>query len=171
MNNPIIIMGSSRSFGETRKSIDLIIDEKDISIIDLKTLDISQFDYDYLNSKDDYIPLMEKITQENDLIILATPVYWYSMSAIMKIFIDRVSDLISIRKDIGRKLRGKKLFVIASFSTSLPRGFEDSFSQTCKYLGIEYKGCSFIYHGKDQVLLEANKDQIKKAQKELGIFS
>ena len=55
----------------------------------------------------------------------------------MKTFIDRLSDLISIRKDLGRKLKDKRIFVIASFNTSVPKGFEEQFSQTCEYLGIK----------------------------------
>jgi hypothetical protein len=40
MTNPIIILGSSRSHGETRKAVDLIIGTNQIPIIDLKTLNI-----------------------------------------------------------------------------------------------------------------------------------
>ena len=45
MTNSIILLGSSNSFGQTRKAIDIIIGNKDIPIIDLKTLDISPYDY------------------------------------------------------------------------------------------------------------------------------
>ena len=68
------------------------------------------------------------------------------------------------RKDLGRKLRGKKLFVIASFGTSLPKGFEDPFAQTCEYSGMKYQGCSYIYNGDNLALLEHNKGQIEKAK-------
>lgn len=165
----IIIQGSSRSNGETRKSIQMIVGENDIPIVDLKTMNISGYDYDNLNERDDYISLMERVVQ-HDLIVLATPVYWYSMSALMKIFIDRLSDLTSIRKDIGRKLRGKKLFIIASFNTSLPQGFEDPFSQTCSYLGMTYLGCSYIYHGEDHALQNFSKQETEKAQQLLSPF-
>ncbi len=167
MNNPIIILGSSRSFGETRKAVDLIIGDRNIKIVDLRDLNISLYDYEHNNKDDDYIPLMEEVI-EHELIILATPVYWYSMSATMKIFIDRISDLLTFRKDLGRKLRGKKLFVISSFSTSMPQGFEDAFSQTCEYLGMQYQGCSFIYNGNNIDLLTNNKEQIEKAKVIIG---
>ncbi len=144
MTNPIIILGSSRSHGETRKAVDLIIGTNQIPIIDLKTLNISIYDYEHQNKNDDFIPLIEGI-MEHDLIVLATPVYWYTMSATMKIFLDRLTDLLEIRRDLGRKLRGKKLFIISSIgSTSLPQGFEDAFWQTAKYLKMEYEGSSFI---------------------------
>ena len=113
MTNPIIILGSSRTFGETRKVVDSIIGNNEVPIIDLKSLDMSIYDYDHYNKNDDFIPLMEQVIK-HDLIVLATPVYWYTMSATMKIFLDRLTDLLDIRKDLGRKLYGKKLFIICS---------------------------------------------------------
>ncbi|MBX9976693.1 MAG: NAD(P)H-dependent oxidoreductase [Alphaproteobacteria bacterium] len=170
MGTPIIIFGSSRSFGETWSAVHVVLgDNKSIPIIDLNTLSIAPYDYTYKNKEDDYLPLMERIVT-HDLIVLATPVYWYTMSSLMKMFIDRLSDLLDIRKDIGRQLRGKRLYVVASFGTSLPKGFEEPFSQTCAYLGIIYEGCSFIYSGDDPDLQSANAQNIEKAQKILGIY-
>ena len=124
-------------------------------MVNLGKLNISAFDYSHKNAEDDYLPLMERILQ-HDPIILATPVYWYSMSAIMKIFIDRLSDCIIIRKDIGRRLAGKSLYVLASYSTTLPDGFEATFRQTCEYMAMHYGGCFFHYAGKDEALLAKN---------------
>jgi multimeric flavodoxin WrbA len=142
----IVILGSSRSNGNTRKAVDMVIDSTKIPVVDLLTLSISGYDYEHRNQDDDFIPLIERVLTF-ETIILATPVYWYQMSWLMKIFLDRITDVLKIRKDLGRQLRGKKLFVIASFHDSLPKGFEDTFSQTCEYLGIHYLGTSFIYGG------------------------
>ena len=127
---PIIIFGSSKSRGETWNAVQSFKRDLDIPIVELSRLNISFFDYEHLNQGDDYIPLMERIL-EHDPIILATPVYWYTMSAQMKVFIDRLSDCLAIRKDIGRKLKGKKMYVITTFGTSMPEAFEDAFRQTC----------------------------------------
>ena len=87
------------------------------------------------------------------------------MSTQHKIFFDRFSDILTIRKDLGRKLRGKKLFVIASFGTSYPGAFEEIFSQMCEYLGMEYLGTSFIYSGTErEEFLQNNEANIKKAK-------
>lgn len=164
MNTPVVILGSSNSFGKTRKAVLEVIENQSIVIIDLASLDIKPYDYAYQNKDDNYLSLMEKIV-EYDPIVLATPVYWYTMSATMKIFIDRITDLLDIRKDLGQKLRGKKLFVIASFDTSLPKGFEDAFEQTCEYLGMKYLGTSFIYSGNtDEQFLKNNGSEIEKAR-------
>ena len=138
-------------------------------MFDLNNFDISLFDYEHLNRNDDFIPLIEKLIAY-DTWIIATPVYWYSMSTQHKIFFDRFSDLLRIRKDLGRKLRGKKLFVIASFQSSYPRGFEDTFDQICEYLGMEYLGSSFIYSGaENEEYLQKNKAYVDKAKIKLGI--
>jgi multimeric flavodoxin WrbA len=167
MTTPIVILGSSRSFGNTRKAVERIIEaNQDIPVIDLRSLNITPYDYTHRNKNDDCLPLMEQVLSHS-LLILATPIYWYTMSAHMKLFIDRLSDFLTIRKDIGRKLRGTNLFVIASFETSLPKNFEDPFSHTCEYLGINYQGCSYIYFGKNNGLLSRNTAEINKAQSAL----
>lgn len=151
--NPLIIFGSSRGDGNTLNAIKAAIKDRPIPIVDLQELDIAHYDYNYANSHDDFIPLAEKMVRHNP-IILATPVYWYSMSALMKTFIDRWSDLLDIRKDIGRRLTNKELYVITSFGESMPRGFEDAFSQTCDYLDMQYKGCFYFYSGNDDLELK-----------------
>ncbi|MBX9922900.1 MAG: GNAT family N-acetyltransferase [Rhabdochlamydiaceae bacterium] len=153
--NPIIIFGSARSDGNTLQAIKTVIKDQPIPIVDLKELNIAHYDYSYANAKDDFISLAEKMVRHNP-IILATPVYWYSMSALMKTFIDRWSDLLDTRKDIGRRLTNKELYVITSYGESVPRGFEDAFSQTCEYLDMQYKGCYYFYSGDNLELSNGN---------------
>lgn len=155
-NNPIIIFGSSRSEGNTLLAIKAITKDQSVPIIDLSELNIGYYDYKYENAKDDFLPLAEKMVS-HDPIILATPVYWYTMSALMKTFLDRWTDLLYIRKDIGRNLTNKRLYLIASYAAdSLPKGFEDPFSQTCEYLKIDYKGCLYFHSGVNEELRQKN---------------
>ncbi|MBM3197580.1 MAG: GNAT family N-acetyltransferase [Chlamydiae bacterium] len=158
---PIVIFGSSRSDGDTLQAIKAVIKDLSVPIIDLKNLNIAHYDYNYENKHDDFMAIAEKMVQHNP-IILATPVYWYTMSALMKTFIDRWSDLLDTRKDIGRRLSHKELFVIACYETSLPRGFEDAFSQTCDYLDMQYKGCLYFYSGEDPELAKDNESSAKQ---------
>ena len=165
----IIIFGSSRSFGNTRKTVNDIIGQANVELVDLNNLDITPYDYEHRNLSDDFIPLIERIVTY-DKIIIATPVYWYSMSTQVKIFLDRFSDILTIRKDLGRKLRGKKLFVLASFNSSYPMGFETTFEQICEYMEMEYLGTSFIYSGTKNVeFLTNNISQVEKAKLILNI--
>lgn len=153
--NPLIIFGSARSDGHTLRAIQATIGNCKVPVADLRKLNIAHYDYNYENADDDFIPLAEKMVQHNP-IILATPVYWYTMSALMKIFIDRWSDLLHLRKDIGRRLANKELYVIASYGESIPRGFEEAFSQTCDYMEMQYKGCFYFYSGNDSELVNKN---------------
>ncbi len=153
--NPIVIFGSSRKCGNTLAAVKSVLKDHPTPIIDLGELDISPYDYNYENRHDDFLSLAEKMVRHNP-IILATPVYWYSMSAIMKTFIDRWSDLLDIRKDIGRRLANKELYIITSYGESIPRGFEDPFSQTCEYLDMKYCGCLYFYGGDDSELIKNN---------------
>lgn len=160
----IILLGSSRSFGNTRQAIHLTFSGLEIPLIDLQTKVVGPYDYSYQNQGDDFFSIIQELLTY-DLWSFATPVYWYSMSATLKAFVDRLSDLLDIHKHIGRQLRGKKLFVVASFNTSYPRGFEDTFEQTCGYLGITYLGTSFIYSGTENAeFLKSNSHYIAKAR-------
>lgn len=145
-SKPIIILGSSRGDGNTLKAVKAVFKNDEIPLIDLGQLNISYYDYESKNKEDDFLPLAEKMVDYNP-IVLATPVYWYTMSAPMKTFIDRWSDLISIRKDLGRKMKGKDLFIVTSYAGELPKGFEDAFSQTCDYMEMKYRGCYYHYCG------------------------
>ena len=165
----IIIFGSSRSFGNTRKIVNDVIAQSNIDLVDLNTLDITPYDYEHRNQSDDFIPLIERVVTY-DKIIIATPVYWYSMSTQVKIFLDRFSDILTIRKDLGRKFCEKKLFVLASFNSSYPMGFENTFEQICEYMGMEYLGTSFIYSGTENLeFLINNISQVEKAKLMLNI--
>ena len=137
----VIIVGSSRSNGNTTKIVDRIADKFQIDVINLSDFQISYYDYESKNTDDDFLPLIKRIVEEYDTFIFATPVYWYSMSGIMKVFFDRFSDLLRIEKEDGRKLRGKQFAVISnSHDDEIEQEFYIPFKKTADYLGIKYIG-------------------------------
>ncbi|MFT4642420.1 MAG: multimeric flavodoxin WrbA [Candidatus Azotimanducaceae bacterium] len=141
MNTTVIIQGSSKSNGDTNTILNYLNTSNQFDIIDLNTKNIGHFDYDFKNANDDFLPLMEEIIEKYDTIIFATPVYWYSMSGILKVFFDRISDLLKTEKDIGRKLRGKSMAMIScSNANDLKEGFSMPFIETANYLGMSYLG-------------------------------
>jgi multimeric flavodoxin WrbA len=103
-NKKVIIVGSSRSKGNTTKIVDEIENQFNVDVFNLNDYVFSYYDYESKNRNDDFLPLMKSIIEKYDTLIFATPIYWYSMSGIMKVFFDRFSDLIRIEKEIGRKL-------------------------------------------------------------------
>lgn len=137
----VIIQGSSRPDGNTSKVANYLRSKINCDIIDLSTKSIGPFDYAFKHRDDDFLLLMEKITEEYDLLIFATPVYWYSMSSIMKTFFDRLSDCLHHRKDIGYKLKGKSLAAISCGSEEgIVEGFHVPFRNSAEYLGMTYLG-------------------------------
>ena len=137
----VIILGSARKNGNTTKIVDEIAKESGIDVIDLSDYNISHYDYESKNKEDDFLPLIRRILEEYDTLIFATPIYWYNMSGIMKVFFDRFSDLIRIEKETGRKLRGKKIGVISnSHDNEIEESFYIPFKKTADYLGMEYLG-------------------------------
>ena len=141
----IIIQGSANSNGNTHKVVSHINKITGITVVDLKTKNIAQFDYEFKNIDDDFIPLIEEIVHNYQLIIFATPVYWYAMSGIMKKFFDRISDCLIIKKEIGRKLKGKQMAVICcGANKELKSEFYMPFIETANYLGMEYIGNIYI---------------------------
>jgi len=140
-NNKVIILGSSRSKGNTAKVASIISEKHKIDVIDLNDYSISYYDYESKNLGDDFLSLIKSIIAKYDTLIFATPVYWYNMSGIMKVFFDRFSDLIRIEKETGRKLRGKNMFVISnSHDDKIDKSFYIPFQKSAEYLGMNYTG-------------------------------
>ena len=136
----VIIQGSARSNGNTNQIARLLQGGQEFDLIDLKDYQIGPFDYDFKNQEDDFIPLFKKIT-EYDLILFLTPIYWYSMSGIMKVFFDRITDCLKIEKELGRKLRGKQMAAVSCGSEKkATEGFFIPFRLSAAYLGMEYLG-------------------------------
>lgn len=141
MNKGIIILGSSNSKGDTYLVSKYLADKTNFPIIDLKEKNIAPFDYEFKNSDDDFLPLIRDIVHNYEIIIFATPVYWYTMSGTMKIFFDRISDCLKIEKETGRKLRGKKMAVLSCGSDKeLIFDFYMPFKASANYLGMHYTG-------------------------------
>lgn len=140
-NKKVIIVGSSRSNGNTSKIATIISNQINADVIDLRDFRISYYDYENGNVSDDFIPLIKSLIEKYDTLVFATPVYWYAMSGIMKVFFDRFSDLIRIEKDLGRKLRGKNVFVVSnSDEDKLDYDFYLPFRLSADYLGMNYMG-------------------------------
>lgn len=137
----LVILGSARSEGDTSKVVDALILKSDCDVIDLNDYKFSYYDYNHKNRNDDFIPLVKSAVEKYDMIIFATPVYWYSMSAVMKVFFDRLSDLITIEKELGRKLRGKNMAALScSVGGNLGEAFWLPFRHTAEYLGMNFLG-------------------------------
>ena len=144
-----IILGSSRGMGNTYQVALTVSNKISAPIFNLSDYDIGPFDYEYKNKNDDFFTLIKKILSFKR-IILASPVYWYAPSSVMKVFLDRLTDLLVMEKELGRQLRLKTGAVIATGGDQIPAScFEKIFQLSYQYLGISYKGMLYCACSKD----------------------
>ena len=73
----------------------------------------------------------------------------------MKVFFDRLSDLLTIEKELGRELRGKSCSVLATgVDKNPPECFEQPFKLSAHYLGVSYKKMLYCQCEDDFIELE-----------------
>lgn len=113
-----VLLGSSRKNGNTDRLAGQLVEGLDAVKLYLSDYNIQPIN-DYRHSEresfpdDDYLMLMEQVLKQ-DIIVFATPVYWYGMSGVMKTFVDRWSQsLLENRAGFRAALSAKKAFVIA----------------------------------------------------------
>ncbi len=139
-----ILLGTSRYGGNTHQMVDVLAADLGADVFLLKDYAMTPYDYEHHNRGDDFLPLLRTLMTYDD-IIFATPIYWYTMSAQMKIFFDRFSDILDIEKPLGRKLRGQRCWICSTGveEGAPPQCFEDVFRLSFEYLGMDYRGQLF----------------------------
>ena len=81
------VMGSSRQDGNTAALMGAVFQNlNDARWIDLSDYSIAPYAYDHRFADDDFLPIA-KIMREAEIIVYASPVYWYSMSGILKTWV------------------------------------------------------------------------------------
>lgn len=85
------------------------------------------------------------LTAKADLLIFAFPIYWWSMPAQAKLYLDRLYAL-----DYST-LKGKKLFLLMTYEGENPNSgaelMENTFRDICEYLEIHFAGTLGISTG------------------------
>ena len=140
-NSTIALLGSSRNPGNTSHLLETLLEETSTAVLDLNEMNMGYYRYeqDYA-PEDDFIEWMERLVQYR-IFIFATPVYWYSMSAVMKTFFDRLTDLLGDRRDLKTKLKGKTIYLVSTGGGGdLPEGFVVPFRETADYLKMKFGG-------------------------------
>jgi multimeric flavodoxin WrbA len=134
-----VILGSSRNESNTLKAVKKLSPYPNFELIDLRSLGIGYYSYSREGLPLDDFSKIAKSLPDYDVIIFATPVYWYCMSGQMKVFFDRLTELTAEHKSIGKALHGKKTYLIAcGAAPHMPEGFEIPFKRTSEYFGMEF---------------------------------
>ncbi len=145
--NTLIIQASARKNGDTHSATRLITKQLHAEAIDLLDYTLHPFRYDQTYPEgDQFLEVITHWVLPHEHILLATPIYWYTMSARLKKFMDRLSDLLMSDKHLGRRLRGKTLSVLSvSNDDDPPPHFSEPFRLTADYLGMTYGGHYHAY--------------------------
>ncbi|KOO51938.1 flavodoxin family protein [Viridibacillus arvi] len=114
------IIGSSREDSNSEILADLVTKDLTHTTIDLKNLsiqpihDLRHTDGGFQFVDDDYDTIINAFL-ESDLIIFSTPIYWYTMSGIMKNMIDRLSHAIRDERfpQFKEKIKSVEAIVVA----------------------------------------------------------
>jgi multimeric flavodoxin WrbA len=147
----LILHGSARVAGNTGAAVRRLaqILSPEPQVVHLCSQDLRPYTYEGQQS-DDFFQLIDCIVRHRQ-IVLATPVYWYAMSGLMKTFFDRLTDLLQDPQSrrLGRSLAGREVWLLATGTDEdLPVGFTEPFSRTCAYFDMIWKGGFYVHVNK-----------------------
>lgn len=116
--------------------------------------------------KDDMQHIYKKL-KDSELIIIASPIYWWSVTAQTKCFIDRLYGINF--KDSDLHLENKKVMLVMTYGGELPNSgperVELNFREICEYIGVSVADVLGVCTGSVQV--KDNEKALRKAY-ELG---
>jgi multimeric flavodoxin WrbA len=143
----LVLLGSSRKNGNTEYMSNRALHGVNHTAIHLADynlqpiIDMRHTEEGFSPVEDDYEKLLQHIIH-HDIIIFATPLYWYGMSGHMKNFVDRWSQYLrDERFDLKENLNKKKAYVIVAGGNSAPitaLPLIQQFHYIFNYVGMEF---------------------------------
>lgn len=153
MKKAIVLYGSSREHGNTEYLADYALShaaQLDVTKIFLRDCSIQPLTDERHSGRpfpavpDDYKRILCQM-MEADVVIFATPVYWYNMSNRTKLFVDRWTE--SLRDpeiDLKKAMRDKAMYLICTGANPNPEVIQPMigiFRLMATYFGMQFKGC------------------------------
>ena len=185
-NKIVFVQGSPRKNGNTRAVTKIAIEAAkehgaEVTEIDVTTLDFKEPGctgcYKCQNSDEFKCALNDEVAEkvatlpEYDIIVLATPLYWWSYAAQLKIFVDRMYSLSKYKdQDYQTKLSGKTLGIIATAGGPYENNLELLESQWKNPAGMlecKFMSCLFPNVTPEEGSLISDPSAVEKA-KEFG---
>ena len=154
MEQVLAITGSARGDGNTALTVAHLrraLALADEQVIDLQSCRLEPFRYDPPPPADDFPMIVDRLLAHQH-IVFATPVYWYAMSGVMKMFFDRLTDLLLSPdgRRTGRALAGRDVWLIATGTDpELPEGFAVPFARTAEYFDMRWRDAFYVQVPKD----------------------
>ncbi|WP_412989658.1 flavodoxin family protein [Pediococcus siamensis] len=112
----LLISASSRQHSNSQALAHLVLQNIAYKEIELRKVRIEKItdhreDNQWTASTDAFYQLMKRV-EAADLLVLATPVYWYGASATLMAFIERWSELLATQPDFRTRMAGKNLILV-----------------------------------------------------------
>ena len=142
MKKVLTLYSSARPDGNTFQLVQTFHQMVPGEMCYLDNLQIAQYDYQHRNQGDDFSTVIDAMLSA-DVIILASPVYWYSLTPTLRCFFDRLTDLTELPdlKVKGKKLREKSFYLFAtSVHSDPPVSFTAPVEKTLAYFGWSFLG-------------------------------
>ncbi|MGM8225010.1 flavodoxin family protein [Cellvibrio sp. ARAG 10.3] len=93
-------------------------------------------------AENDDMPLLKDKMAAADIILLASPIYWYQLSGKLKTFVDRWTD--TINPDFSSDLRGKGLALVSTHTgvnaINASNILQLAMDSTAEFLGMQWLG-------------------------------
>ncbi|MEX3462974.1 flavodoxin family protein [Staphylococcus epidermidis] len=120
------LFGSSRKDGNSNIALENMVKDLNVKFINLYQSNIEKVNDNRHSNEtsihnDDYKKILNKVLK-SDIIIFSTPLYWYSMSASLKLFIDRWTEsLRDTQIDNFKEIMSQKKYLILIIGGDSPR--------------------------------------------------
>ncbi|ALC82461.1 hypothetical protein AM592_13350 [Bacillus gobiensis] len=142
-----VFLGSARREGNTEELVNRVIKNIDADVFHLldyriePIVDMRHTEQGFSPVDDDAEDLVKKML-EYDVLIFATPLYWYTMSGHMKNFIDRWSQFLR-SESLGflPNMKQKKAYLIVTSGDKrkiTPLPLVQQFQYICQFIGVEF---------------------------------
>lgn len=134
-----VVLGAAKGHKNTVTYAKELYSSCQLELIDLQDCSVLPYAYNTPRRDDDFIAIVQRMI-EADRMVFATPVYWYAMSAEMKTFVDRLTNLLNeAHKSYASALVGKKVDLVVTGSDILiPNGFTVPFNLVSIYFGMDF---------------------------------
>jgi len=185
-NKIVFVQGGPRKKGNTRAATRIAIEsakkqDAEVTEIDITTLDFKapgcigclkcQMSDEYKCALNDEVAEKVATLPEYDVIVLATPLYWWSYTAQLKIFIDRMFSLMKLSgEDHQSLLSGKTMGLLATGGGGYENNLallETQWKNPADMLGCKFLSCLFPNTIPEEGSLVSDPSAVEKA-KEFG---
>jgi multimeric flavodoxin WrbA len=113
-NSSVIILASNRIKRNTKKFVTDTYGAIISTVVDVLDYTTSPSSYKGIYPYNNNFKYIITRALQNDEVVLATPVYWYRMSGLMKKSFERLTDLVTVDKETGRKFKSKIMKVLTT---------------------------------------------------------